>query len=84
PEHFTNPILLLTLGRLCLANQLWGKARDYLEKSLNLMPLPETYAALGFLMEYLELREKSEEYYKKGLLLATQTQAKLNLQMDAN
>lgn len=84
PEHFTNPILLLTLGRLCLANQLWGKARDYLEKSLNLMPLPETYAALGSLMEYLELREKSEEYYKKGLLLATQAQAKLNLQMDAH
>lgn len=84
PEHFTNPILLLTLGRLCLANQLWGKARDYLEKSLNLMPLPETYATLGSLMEYLELREKSEEYYKKGLLLATQTQAPLHSQMNAN
>jgi HemY protein len=74
PEHFKDPILLLTLGRLCLANQLWGKARDYLEKSLTVMPVPETYAALGMLMEYLELTEKRDEYYKKGLLLATQTQ----------
>jgi HemY protein len=84
PEHFTNPILLLTLGRLCLTNQLWGKARDYLEKSLSLMPLPETYAALGSLMEYLELRDKSEEYYKKGLLLATKTDGNPNFQRDAN
>ena len=72
PEHFTNPILLLTLGRLCLASQLWGKAREYLEKSLQLRPLPETYAALAALMEHLEFFEKSQAYYKKGLLLATQ------------
>lgn len=74
PEHFKDPILLLTLGRLCLTNQLWGKARDYLEKSLSLMPMPETYAELGSLMEYLDLTEKRDEYYKKGLLLATKTQ----------
>ncbi len=84
PEHFKNPILLLTLGRLSLANQLWGKARDYFEKSLNLMPLPETYAALGSLMEYLELHEKSKEYYKKGLLLATQTTAISSAEIDKN
>ncbi len=70
-EHCRNPIVLLTLGRLCLANQLWGKARDYLEKSLTLMPMVETYAVLASLMEYLELHEKSNEYYKEGLLLAT-------------
>lgn len=74
PEHFKDPILLLTLGRLCLKNQLWGKARDYLEKSLSLMPMPETYAELGSLMEYLDLTQKRDEYYKKGLLLATKTQ----------
>lgn len=73
PEHFNDPSLLLTLGRLCLTNQLWGKARDYLEKSLSLMPMPETYAELGSLMEYLDLGEKRDEYYKKGLLLATKT-----------
>lgn len=74
PAHFNDPALLLALGRLCLTNQLWGKARDYLERSLSLLPTPETYAELGSLMEYLDLTEKRDEYYKKGLLLATQTQ----------
>ncbi len=73
PEHFDDPILLLTAGRLCLNNQLWGKARDYLERSLSLAPLPETYAELGQLMEQLGLIDKRDEYYKKGLLSATKT-----------
>ena len=71
-EHTEDPILLLTAGRLCLRQQLWGKARDYLEKSLSIAPLPETYAELGQLMEHLGLTEARDEYYKKGLLSATQ------------
>lgn len=82
PEYFTNPTVLLTLGRLCLVNQLWGKARDYLEKSLNLLPTAETYAELGSLMEYLELDEKSNEYYKKGLLLVTKAVQNPSTQID--
>ena len=34
-DHPGDPSLLLTLGRLCLQNSLWGKARDYLESSLR-------------------------------------------------
>lgn len=67
-----NPILLLTLGRLSLANQLWADARRYLESSLSLMPTPETYAELAKLMERLGMADKKQEYFKKGLLLATQ------------
>lgn len=67
-----NPYLLLTLGRLSLRNQLWGKARDYLEDSLNIAPEPETYAELAQLMGYLGESTKQEEYFKKGLLSATQ------------
>lgn len=70
-KHANDPILLLTVGRLCLRNQLWGKARDYLEQSIVLQPLPETYAELGQLMDYLGQPTKREEYYKEGLLLAT-------------
>jgi HemY protein len=84
PAHFKDPSLLLTLGRLCVTNQLWGKARDYLEKSLNLMPTPETYAELGSLMEYLDLKEKRNEYYKKGLLLATQNPAHVITETQTN
>jgi len=73
PKYSDDPILLLSAGRLCLVNHLWGKARDYLERSLSLSPLPETYAALGQLMEHLNLKEQSDAYYKQGLLAATQT-----------
>jgi len=72
PEHFDDPILRLTIGRLCLRNQLWGKAREHLEQSLSIKPLMETYAELGQLMDQLGLPEKRDEYYKKGLLTAIQ------------
>jgi HemY protein len=71
PVHFNNPYLLLTLGRLCLQNQLWGKARGFFEQSLSIKPLTETYAELGQLMGQLGQTEKEEEYFKKGLLSAT-------------
>jgi len=71
--HPDDAILWLSAAKICLSNQLWGKARDYLESSLSLAPLPETYALLGQLMEQLNLREKSDQYYKQGLLAATQT-----------
>jgi HemY protein len=41
------PSLLLTLGRLCLQNSLWGKARDYLENSLQVQRNPEACAELA-------------------------------------
>ncbi|HWK55197.1 MAG TPA: heme biosynthesis HemY N-terminal domain-containing protein [Hyphomicrobiales bacterium] len=31
-----NPVLLLTLGRVCLRNQLWEKAREYFEHALRM------------------------------------------------
>lgn len=68
-DHHDDPYLYLTLGRLCMMQSLWGKARGYLEESLALRPLPETYAALGQLMEQMGQKEKGQEYYKKGLLL---------------
>jgi HemY protein len=72
-DHAGDPIVWLSAAKICLSSQLWGKARDYLEKSLSLAPLPETYALLGQLMEQLNLRQQSDQYYKQGLLAATQT-----------
>lgn len=71
PEQASDPLLLLSAGRICLRNQLWGRARDYLEKSLALQPHPDTYAELGELMDQLAQSEKRNECFKKGLLLAT-------------
>ena len=68
PNHSEDVNLLLTLGRLCQRNKLWGKARDYLESSLSLKPLPEAYAELARLMAQLGEPEKSAHYYQQGLL----------------
>lgn len=72
-SHAESPGLLLTLGRLCEKQQLWGKAQRYLEASLSLEPHPETYAQLGSLLEKMNKPEMGAQYFKKGLLLATPT-----------
>jgi HemY protein len=65
-----DPVLLLTLGRLCIQNQLWGKARSYLEYSLEIDPKPETCQVLGDLLIHLNEQEAAAKYYQRGLALA--------------
>ncbi|WP_409277507.1 heme biosynthesis HemY N-terminal domain-containing protein [Pseudomonas defluvii] len=67
--HPDDPSLLLTLGRLCLQNRLWGKARDYLESSLNLQRNPETCAELARLLAGLGDTERSNQLFQEGLVL---------------
>lgn len=43
-------LLLLSLGRLCLINGLWGKAREYFEISLEFSRSAETCAELARLL----------------------------------
>ena len=68
PDQPSNADLLLTLGRLCKRNQLWGKGRDYLEASLKLSDRPETCAELAMVMANLGEEEQSREFFKRGLL----------------
>ena len=68
-NHDNHPVLLLTLGRLCMYNDLWGKARAYLEASIGNKELAETYKELGLLMEYLNEPKLAAEYFKKGLFI---------------
>ena len=63
--------LLLTLGRLALRNEVWGKAREYFEASLRLSQRIDTYNELGRLLAHLEDHENSSRYFQEGLLLAT-------------
>lgn len=65
-------VLLLTLGRLCVKNQLWGKARSYFEASLGIVPSPKTYQALAELLEQLGETQQAMECYKKGLAAVSQ------------
>ena len=68
-QHPQDPALLLSLGRLCLQNQLWGKARDYFETSLKLERHPETCAELARLLAQLGELERSNSLYQEGLRL---------------
>lgn len=67
-KHGDNAHLLLTLGRLSQRNELWGKARDYLEGSLSVSAQPEVYAELARLTAQLGDHDKSAGYYRQGLL----------------
>jgi HemY protein len=68
-DHDNHPVLLLTLGRLCMYNDLWGKARAYLEASIGSKESYEAYKELGLLMEYLNEQTLAARYFKKGLFL---------------
>jgi HemY protein len=73
-KHKDDAVLLLTLGRLSSHKQLWGKARNYFEASININPTPEAYYALATLLEKINEKEKATECYRKGLTLASQSQ----------
>lgn len=68
-QHPQDAGLLLTLGRLCVHSQLWGKAQDYLESSLTFEHHPETCAELARLLAQLGDLQRSNNLYQEGLRL---------------
>lgn len=68
-SHPNDPALLLTLAKLCLRNQLWGKAKSYLETCLSVSPSPAAYWLLGQLSEKLGDNPKAWECYRNGLAI---------------
>ncbi len=66
-KHPNNFTLLLTLGRLCINEGLWGKAKDYLERAININEDPACYVELGRLEGLLGNQQKSLSCYQKGL-----------------
>lgn len=75
PERNNDPTLLLTLGRLSLRNQLWGKAREYFESSYRLDPGADVCAELGRLLAYLGEYERSNAFFQEGLQKTTRALA---------
>ncbi|WJW75596.1 heme biosynthesis HemY N-terminal domain-containing protein [Thiohalobacter sp. IOR34] len=68
--HDKDPVLLLALGRIALRNELWGKARGYLEAALALQPSVEGYQLLGRLLERMHEPEAAVACFRHGLALA--------------
>ena len=66
-QHPENPLLLQVLGRLSLKARLWGKARSYLEASIELAPSSEAYQELANLLETMGEEDKAIQCYRLGL-----------------
>lgn len=66
-ENPENPALLLCLGRICKQQKLWGKARQYLEKSACLTRAPAIYLELGQIIEMQNDLHGALDFYRKGL-----------------
>ena len=56
--------LLLTLGRLCLAQELWGKAQSYLEASLSEAPSRSAHIALAQLLDRIGRPQDANQHYR--------------------
>jgi HemY protein len=62
--------LLLTLGRLCALERLWGKAQSYLEASLSIEPTWTAHRELARLHEHLGNADAATRHTKASLEIA--------------
>lgn len=69
-EHRRDYRLLLLLGWLALAQQLWGKAQSYFEASLSVEPSLAAHAALAQMFESLDRPDDAERHYQASVELA--------------
>ncbi len=63
-------VLLLTLGRLCARQELWGKAQSYLEASISVEPLYSAHLSLAELHDLLGNADAARRHYRASLELA--------------
>lgn len=60
-------LALQAMGMLCFKNQLWGQAKDYLERSLKIEKSKHNYILLGFVLEKMGDHESALNNYRKSL-----------------
>ena len=65
-----NAMLRLTLGRLCLKNQLWGKAQQHLDAAVAQAHTPEACYELARLHKKLGDDKRASHFFQAGLSLA--------------
>jgi HemY protein len=68
--HARDPALLLTLGKLCMHQALWGKAQSYIEASLALEPTHEGHMTLASLMERIGRPQDAVRHFRRSAELA--------------
>jgi HemY protein len=62
--------LLLTLGRMCVERELWGKAQSYLEASLATRPTRAAHAALASLFDRIGRAADAQRHLRASAELA--------------
>lgn len=72
-HHGEDVDLLLAAARLCLRNELWGKARSYLETVISIRPSPEAYQEYGRLLTQLGEGDAAADAYRAGLSLVARS-----------
>ncbi len=77
PQHPLDANLLLTCARLSIRAELYGKARSYLETSLNSRPRLETYQLLASLADQLGERERAYKTLNDAVVYAVGRKANL-------
>ncbi len=65
--HRKDAVLLLTLGRLCAHQGLWGMARSYLDASLSIESTHSAHLELARLLEREGRVEQAAAHYQKAL-----------------
>jgi HemY protein len=65
-EHASDPALLRALGLLCEREQLWGKARAFLDDSRKLAPSGDTSLALGRIAEATGDEAAARQYFREA------------------
>lgn len=71
-KHPEDARLLLTLGRLCREQQLWGKAQSYFEASLAVQPSQDAHVELATLFAQQGRNEESNQAYRSAAALCRQ------------
>ena len=66
-ERRDDPVLLVAVGRLCLRNELWGKAREYFDAAYRKKPTAEVCLELGRLLSALGEAEAGNRITREGL-----------------
>jgi len=69
-SHARDPALLLALGKLCMRQELWGKAQSYIEASLALEPTHDGHMTLAALMERIGKPQEAVRHFRRSAELA--------------
>lgn len=65
-RHPDDARLLLALGRLCVRQKLWGKARTYFEAALALNPSRAAHLALAHLLDSLDEADAAQTHFRRA------------------